>query len=337
LQATGATGRGRLCYFAHYHPAGIVADYVVHYLAELRTAGFETVVASTAQLHEAEAEKLRSACDHLLLRENKGLDFGSWIDCYAARPPGAAELLLLCNDSVYGPVDSLAACIERLTRTDADFYGLVGNEQMGRHVQSWFVVLRPTAFESEPFRALFSAPVPEGLAKDEVIRRYEVGLSLRMHAAGLASHVLYDAARDGLLSRKVPFNPTHFLWEEMVGELGIPFLKVDLLRDNGLFVDDVERWRDVVAARSPALVAPIAADIAARRAAAARRAEPEGGLGRAMLIVYLRWFRRCAVRDYRYVRDGRRLLAALNAACFSAGLFLYRALLKAAKTARLMR
>jgi hypothetical protein len=335
LQATAAIGARRLCYFAHYHPAGIVADYVLHYLAELERSGFAVVVASTAALSEPEAEKLRGACAHLILRDNRGLDFGSWIDCYAAVPPDGAEFLLLCNDSVYGPIGSLADCIDRLTRTPADFYGLVANTQLGRHIQSWFVLLRPAAFQSPAFRERFSRPIPDGLAKDEVILHYEVGLSRDLEAAGLGGHALYDLDRDGLLGRRMPFNPTHFLWEELIAEIGIPFLKVDLLRDNPLFVDDLDRWPQVVARRAPALVPAIAADVAARRSAAGGPAQPVGGAGRRLLIAYLRWFRRCAVRDYRNAADGRTLRMRLNAAWFSLGLFAYRVVLKALRLLRL--
>ncbi|MEA3033372.1 MAG: hypothetical protein QOH86_1388 [Sphingomonadales bacterium] len=335
MQAKAAIGARRLCYFAHYHPAGLVADYVLHYLDALKRAGFAVVVASTAALGETEADKLRGACERLILRENRGLDFGSWIDCHAAVPPDGAEFLLLCNDSVYGPIGSLADCIDRLTRTPADFYGLVANEQLGRHIQSWFVLLRPAAFQSPAFRERFSSPIPDGVAKDEVILHYEVGLSRDLEAAGLGGHALYDADRHGLLARKMPFNPTHFLWEELIAEIGIPFLKVDLLRDNPLFVDDLDRWRQVVARRAPSLVPAIEADVAARRRAAGSPARPAGGAGRRLLVAYLRWFRRCAVRDYRYASDRRPLRMRLNAAWFSAGLFAYRVALKALRLMRL--
>lgn len=328
MQATAAIGARRLCYFAHYHPAGIVADYVLHYLAELKRAGFTVVAASTAALSETEADKLRGACECLILRDNRGLDFGSWIDCHAAVPPDGAEWLLLCNDSVYGPIGSLAACIDRLAATPADFYGLVANAQLGRHLQSWFVLLRPAAFRSPAFRERFSSPIPDGLAKEEVIRRYEVGLSRDLEAAGLSGHALYDPELHGLLSRRHPFNATHFLWRELVCSLGIPFLKVDLLRDNPLFVEDVEGWRDLVGALCPGLVAPIAADVEARRAASPPTAPPASGAGRSLLIFHLRRFRRAATRDFRYAAQGRRLLLRLNAAGFGAWLFLYRVLLK---------
>jgi hypothetical protein len=322
LQATAAIGARRLCYFAHYHPAGIVADYVLHYLAELKRAGFAVVVASTAALSEAEADKLRGACERLILRENRGLDFGSWIDCYAAVPPDGAEYLLLSNDSVYGPLAPLEETLGRLTAVPADYYGMAASAEMRRHIQSWFLLLRPQAFGSDTFRAVMTGGVPDRLAKEEIVARLEVGLTARLGEQGLAFHALYDPLRDGLLSRFYPFNPTHFLWEPLLAG-GMPFVKVELLRDNPRRIASVGRWEEVVERFDAGAVEPIRADLALRRSVAAssssmgsapppRRARLRPGR------IYLPSFQRFVIRDYRLWRERRRVAAAANAAAFAA-------------------
>ena len=311
----------RLCFFAHYHPTGVVADYVLHYLAELRKAGFATVVASTTTFAEGEAEKLRSACDDLILRQNQGLDFGSWIDCWRKWSPIEAELLLLCNDSVYGPIDDLTDCIDRLCSTPADFYGLVGSHELRYHVQSWFVLLRPAAYRSSAFEGLMSNPVPVDLSKFEIIQRYEVGMTAALREQGLQGHCLYEPSHDAYISRMMPFNASHLLWKELVTEFGIPFIKVDLLRDNPLFVENIDGWSEIVAGSRPQLISSISADVEARSRVAGRRSERKRGVGRALRLIYQRWVRRCLVRDLRYLRSGSSVALRLNLLYFAVGRF----------------
>jgi hypothetical protein len=296
----------------------------------LQQAGFTVIVASTASLSDAEAQKLRRACDELILRENRGFDFGSWIDCYANHPPEADEFLLLCNDSVYGPIGSLPRALEALTKAPADFYGFVASNEIARHLQTWFVLMRPAAYQSQAFRAMMDGS-PHGLSKEVLVRDFEIGITSRLEAEGLRMHALYDPNRDGLISRFYPFNPAHFLWEGLIRKLGVPFVKVDLLRDNPRLIATVRRWPDVIGASNPAAVAGIRADLRARHAtdrfvdlANARPGENAGPPPPDK--IYLPWRQSFVMRDYALVASGRRVAAALNVIAFA---FVYAAALLA--------
>lgn len=256
----------RLCYFAHYHPTNTVADYVVYYLSALRDAGFTVVVLSTADLPITEQAKLSAACARLVMRPNVGLDFGGWMEAFARFPPQEAEFLLLANDSVYAPIGDLSAFVDRLTAAPADFYGAVESTELGPHLQSWFLLLRPTAYRSDAFRRLMTEPIPRDLPKMDIIRRYEWGLTERLAAAGLTHRAGWSPNRAGPIAKRLPFNPTHMLWRALIVNKRIPFLKVELLRDNPTRIAGVAGWRRVVRARAPALVPMIEADAAARGA-----------------------------------------------------------------------
>ena len=45
---------------------------------------------------------------------------------------------------------------------------------------------------------------------------------------------------------RVPFNPCHYLWRELVEGMGYPYLKTELIRRNPGKLPGVENWREVV-------------------------------------------------------------------------------------------
>ncbi len=256
----------RLCFFAHYHPHGIAAEHVLIYLRALAAAGFTVVVLSTATMPEEERAKLRAACAMLIMRDNVGLDFGGWIEAFRRFSPITSEMLLFANDSVYAPVGDLAGFIDRLTATPADFYGVVESLEITPHLQSWFLLFRPSAYTSPAFLDLLGTPIPPTMSKTEIIARYEVGLTGTLVAAGLRFHAAYRPERDGVISAERHFNAGHLLWRRLITRARVPFLKIELLRDNPMRVTDLAAWPQVVGRRAPALRDAIADDLRRRRA-----------------------------------------------------------------------
>ncbi|MEG8026189.1 hypothetical protein QP162_20785 [Sphingomonas aurantiaca] len=124
----------RLCLFAHYHQDAVVAEHVLRYLQALGAAGFTVLVLSTSPLPDAECAKLRAVGAEVALRENRGMDFGGWIEACLELFPIEAELLLLANDSVYAPLGDLPAFVETLVDTEADFYGALESLEVAPHL-----------------------------------------------------------------------------------------------------------------------------------------------------------------------------------------------------------
>lgn len=254
----------RVCFFAHYHQHGIVADHVLYYLRAIRDSGFAIIVVSTADLAPEEERKLRNTCDHFIPRKNEGLDFGSWIEAFRHFPRLEADLLLLTNDSVYGPISDLSRFIDDLTSSPADFYGAVECNIIQPHLQSWFLLFRPSAYTSQTFRDRFSEPIPSHLSKEDIIRRYEIGLTASLREAGLRYRSGFRAGDRGLLWSRFPGNPTHLLWRQLIEIGDIPFLKIDLLQRNPHWIGNLAKWRSVVGAHNPLLLRMIEADILTR-------------------------------------------------------------------------
>lgn len=226
-----------VCLFAHFDKDDKVDDYVLRYLAKIKEQDFSIVFISASRLAAADIGRLHDNCCDVILRENAGLDFGSWSAGFAKHGSAVGGRLLLANDSVYGPIGSLASALDRVTRKPADFYGLVESSQIAPHLQSWFLLFEPRVVRDATFKAILAQPF-SAMTKWQIIVNGEVGMSRRLLAAGFRYKALYEIERAGLAARYFSASPMLFLWREILCDTGVPFLKVDLLRDNPLGMID---------------------------------------------------------------------------------------------------
>jgi len=225
-----------LCLFAHFDKDDKVDEHVLRYLEKIRESGFEIVFISTSRLSAACVARLRSECRDVILRENKGFDFASWSAGFAKHRDAIGGRLLLANDSVYGPIGSLRTALDRLTSVPTDFYGMVESIEAKPHLQSWFVLLEPWVVRDEAFKAVMTQPFGE-MAKAQIIARGEVALSQQLVAAGFRYNALCKRDSFGTLPPRHAMNPMLLFWHEVLFEQGVPFLKIELLRDNPLEVE----------------------------------------------------------------------------------------------------
>ena len=193
---------------------------------------------------------LRVDCRDVILRENSGLDFGSWSAGFAKHGPAIGGRLLLANDSVYGPIGSLGTALSRLTSTQTDFYGFVESAEIARHLQSWFLLFEPWVIRHAAFKAVLAQPFST-MTKRQIIANGEIGLFQRLAAAGFRYKALYEIDRAGLAARWFHASPMLFLWHELLCDVEVPFLKVQLLRDDPPGIEDVTTILQVVRQRDP--------------------------------------------------------------------------------------
>ncbi len=268
----------RVAIFIHWDRRGAVHEPVRHYLGALRDAGLSIVFVSNAgKLRQDAWAALRELCDVVLLRRNIGYDFGAMREgleaCTLPRPE--TEMVLIVNDSVYGPLAPLDETLARIDFDAADVWGATESWQRRYHLQSFFLAAGRQALQSEAWRRFWPQVRPVK-SKYWVIRRYEIGLTRQLLAAGLRCaaiwpyrDVLHDLdtgllgagdEKDPLLaSRRIhalrirlatagrnPLNPTADLWRQML-RARFPFIKRELLLRNPTGIEDVADWRDVVA------------------------------------------------------------------------------------------
>jgi rhamnosyltransferase len=198
----------------------------------------------------------------VILRENIGYDFMSYQAGIHSLDCSAYDQLVVCNDSVYGPFFDLAAIFQEMdSRPGVDFWGMTSNNDIAYHLQSYFMVFNRQVLLSDTFQR-FWQDVRVLESKREIIRQYEVGLSQSLTRAEftasvyaeyrvpIGSHLLAMAKRFSpakvidklrlLLTGEniVPrVNVSHFHWKELLLEERMPFLKIELLRDNPMNID----------------------------------------------------------------------------------------------------
>ena len=241
-----------ICLFAHFDRDGVIDEYVFRYLAKIKEQSFSIVFITASPISGSDRRRLALYCDDVIQRENAGLDFGSWAAGFEKHRSAMTGRLLLANDSVYGPIGELGTALQHLTAIKADFYGFVESVDMSPHLQSWFLLFENRVVRDRAFSDLMRQPFAR-MNKADIIRHGELELSAKLNTAGWRYRALYCASRSSLFARVYPFNPMHNLWQEMISCEGIPFVKVELLRDNPVSIYDVVDVENVVEARDPGL------------------------------------------------------------------------------------
>jgi lipopolysaccharide biosynthesis protein len=226
----------RIAIFAFFDAKSEVKSYVQSHLRALRAECSTVLFVSTAPLPEAEQAKLRPLCDAVILRENVGWDFCMWQQALATVDLSDVDELVLTNSSTFGPIFPLGPVLARMAEEPCDFWGMTDNFEIAWHLQSYFLVFKRAAFTSPAFQQFFASVLPYR-DKDQVIRSYEIGLTRFLQEAGLRPAAFapigawekseWKRAR----LRKKRRNSTLFHALALI-ELGMPLVKVQLLRDN---------------------------------------------------------------------------------------------------------
>lgn len=275
-------GSSSAAVFCHYDRRGALHDYVEHYLKCLRDAGFRIYfVSNSPQLAPEAIRRLTPLCSKIMRRDNIGYDFGAYKEAILAIPD-RRELarLLVVNDSIYGPFSPLESHLEAMGPDRADVWGLTDSFEIRYHLQSYFLLFHAHAIRHEAFER-FWKELPFVSLKGWIIHHAEVALTQRLAAAGLRIkskyayeditanfatrlrntralvrediHPDHRAHMNALLNAidaGIPLNPTHFFWEVLIGHMGYPFIKRDLLEMNPAHILGVSRWRELVRANS---------------------------------------------------------------------------------------
>jgi len=201
----------RLFLFAFYDPQGVVGEAVLRYLEALHVLG-DTVLAGDCDLQPGEGNKFAPLVVSYTASRHGEYDFGSYKRAYQQADLSGYDVVYLVNDSVVGPLQPLEPYLQRMEALGTDAYGFALNpSRHGRHLQSWFIGLKPSVFRASWFAEFLSGVEAVG-RKEDVCIRYENGLArlLEAHSATYAGlwelrgKAVYNAV--GRLSRqRFPF------------------------------------------------------------------------------------------------------------------------------------
>lgn len=282
----------KVCVFVFFDAEGIVRGHTLRYLDALVDEGFSIVFVSNARVHPGSLAHLVSRCARILVRDNRGYDFGAYRDGVLSLDLNSQSIstLLLANDSVYGPMSSLSDIFDRIDFAEADVWGVTDSWQVGYHLQSYLLAFGPEALANAGF-ADFWRGVRNVRSKWAVVRYYEIGLSRAMQLSGLRCAAVLDyemlvrrarailqanetAAKHSVealrivsaervlraAAQRCAMNPVIDMWL-ILADAGSPFVKRELLRDDPTSLPDLAAWHGIVRTRAPALYNEIIADL----------------------------------------------------------------------------
>lgn len=284
----------RCCVFVHFDAKGIVRPHTRDYLTALITDGFGIILVTNSGMLDAESESwLALRCALILIRQNRGYDFGAYRDGIAAffQERVTAEILLLANDSLYGPLAPLGEIVERMDFGEADVWALTDSWQHRYHLQSFFVAFGPAALANTGFAA-FWQQVRNVRSKWAAVHFYELWMTHHMQLAGLRCAAVWDyfllldamqelhdapelvgiipveqkvqrlAAERALWAwrQRIALNPTSDLWLALL-QNGFPFIKRELLRFNPGHAPDLHIWHRIVREQAPQMYRLIIDDL----------------------------------------------------------------------------
>lgn len=261
-EAEPSSGR-YLCFFAHYDRDEIIDDYVVRYLEALRRQSVDILFISATQDNEQLA-RVRPYVLEIITKNEAGRDFGSWWLAIKSTPSSLIyryESIIFANDSIYFPVRSPEAMFRRMEYLNYDLWGLTDSRESGRyHIQSFFLVFGPRARTVlDVFVHAYEQNIY--LTKAGQILTFEIGLTEAALDADLScgaycpvEDIREDVLKDPKLQRWRELlrpgvdhiNPTQQLWDLQVGYYDSPLLKLELLRDNTLGIQDVTKYALVI-------------------------------------------------------------------------------------------
>jgi rhamnosyltransferase len=242
----------RLAIYAHFGRSPQVLAYVHFFLQKIAGLGFQICFVSNSEISPESETILKKVCERVIVRENVGLDFAMWQRGIAEYDLLQFEELLLTNSSIIGPLQPLAPLWQNPAVADSDFWGLTDNDELKRHLQSYFLVFRKRVLHSKRFMDFWRSVLPYK-NKWQVIYSYELGLSNWLEEGGFigkavfetkaiissyhkarASRSFFKKCRDYYLypnHRKQGRNTT-VIFPDLLLQGGMPFVKAALLNES---------------------------------------------------------------------------------------------------------
>lgn len=216
---------------AHFHKHGRLRSDTVAAIRRL-AAVFDRIILVSTNLNDAEVPKVESFCQ-IKVRENIGYDFFSYRTgiLQLSEENSDYQITLMNTSFIILELEKLIANYFKLVEGPLpnEFFGLTMSQEMFPHIQSFLMTLSPSAWSAQPFIEWWQRMEPLN-DRQEVINRYEIGLSLFMTAQGASFSTAFDHPPNALI-----VNPTHGSAKALFEIFGI--VKIETFRQNPHQID----------------------------------------------------------------------------------------------------
>ena len=226
----------RLGIFVFYDKDGIADRYVEYYLEDLCHNLNRLVIVCNGSLTPAAKDKLSRFTKELVLRENKGFDvwgYKAGIDLLGWDEIMSYEELVLCNDTVFGPIFPFSEMFQAMDSRSLDFWGITKHEtlknnpfventeeELKEHIQSYFMVFGHSILSNPAFQAYWNQ-LPEFDSYKEAVSQYEARMTSWLSELGYS----YDTYVPSAPYHTYTLNPVMMCPDRIVKENRCPIVK----------------------------------------------------------------------------------------------------------------
>jgi rhamnosyltransferase len=223
-----------LLFFVHYNKYAGLSGHVPYLLEHVKHIFDRVVFVSNSPLTDNQRTKIAPLCDEVIVRDNRGFDFGAWKDLIIREGRGNLSQyhsLTLMNDSCFGPLFNLDNIYEKMEQRGVDFWGITNHKYANHgmpgsgkpipeHIQSYFICFNNRVIISRVFQE-FWAKIEYETDMELVIQRYETKLIKILNQSGFKHAVFFDGSdfqdkEPNLLVRR----------PDLCLNNGVPFIKI---------------------------------------------------------------------------------------------------------------
>ena len=134
----------RICLLAGFDKKNILQDYVL-YLARKLSKLSDVYYLADGNISQKELKKIEPYTKYAASVLHKSYDFGSWqilINHVGWEKITTYDEMIICNDSIYGPISNMQDIFDYMDLRDYDFWGLTENYNSNYHLDSYFMVFK---------------------------------------------------------------------------------------------------------------------------------------------------------------------------------------------------
>lgn len=231
----------RLLIFVVFNNEKKLEKRTVYTLDSLKKFYETIVIVSNSKLSKKSYNKLLIYADKIILRENKGYDFGAWrdgIEHIGYENLESYSQLTIMNDTCYFPIYDFGLILSKMEKNkNLDFWGasihkatpsgMPGTDgPVPEHIQSYFIVFGRKILKSKAFKEFWSNVKNFDNVVD-VIQNYETQMTRKFYAAGFNYDAIFNP-KDLHEYGKDIIDPLYQVPEKLLNE-NFPFLKTKVI------------------------------------------------------------------------------------------------------------